>query len=70
MARSTRKQNTTYSRRRTGGYRATVVTSDHHAARQVFQNVSEPSAEYLLASGCANFSVARMQIIRLCLRCR
>ena len=30
-----------------GGSRATAATSNHHAARLVFQNMSEPSADYL-----------------------
>lgn len=31
-----------------GGSRATTVASDDHAARPLFQSVSEPSAEYAL----------------------
>jgi Carbon-nitrogen hydrolase len=37
-----------------GGSRATALTSDRHAARLVFQRVSEPSADYGRGSGLAD----------------
>jgi hypothetical protein len=45
-----------------GGSRATAATSDRHAARVVFQNVSDPIADYELPTAVGSRSAARRRL--------